>query len=132
MSSNQDIKTNAATLVCRRGVRHSCFVLHGTFPYTLPWKRLCRLVIVLSWLNEVTRRPLIQIIVGLPFFDLSNMADVYWCYFFTRIVDPDPNLQIYFFLVINIVVQLEQKRQKVLNFLHSTILTCSEEIMFSG
>lgn len=112
MSSNQDIKTNAATSVCRRGVRHSCFVLHCTFPYTLPWKRLCRIVIVLSSLNEVTRRPLIQIIVGLPFSDLSNMADVYWCYFFTRIVYPDPNLQIYLFLVINIVVQLEQKREK--------------------
>ena len=26
-SSNQDIKTNVATLVCRRGVRASCFIL---------------------------------------------------------------------------------------------------------
>lgn len=32
-SSNQDIKTNGATLVCRRGVRGSCFVLHCVFVY---------------------------------------------------------------------------------------------------
>ena len=31
MSSNQDIKTNVATLVYRRGVQGSCFILHRVF-----------------------------------------------------------------------------------------------------
>ena len=31
MSCNQDIKTNVATLACRRGVRGSCFILHRVF-----------------------------------------------------------------------------------------------------
>ena len=34
-SSNRDIKTNVTTLVCRRGVRGSCFILRRVFLFTL-------------------------------------------------------------------------------------------------
>ena len=84
MSSNQDIKTNVGTLVCRRVVRGSCFTLVVCFCLCLPWKRLCHLVVVLSWLDDVARRPLIQIIAGLPFGDLSNGGRVF--YKFTRAI----------------------------------------------
>jgi len=43
-----------------------CFCLR------LPWERLCYGAAVFSWLDNVTRRPLIQIITGRPFGDLSN------------------------------------------------------------
>ena len=75
-SSNQDIKTNVATLVSRRGVRGSCFIL-CVFCLSLPWKRLCRLVVVLAWLDDVTRRPLIQMIPGLQLGNLSNGGRVF-------------------------------------------------------
>ena len=39
-SSNQDIKTNVATLVCRRGVRGSCFILRGVFLSTLALEKI--------------------------------------------------------------------------------------------
>ena len=39
-SSNQDIKTNAATLVCRRGVRGSCFILRRVFLSTLALEKM--------------------------------------------------------------------------------------------
>ena len=77
-SSNQDIKTNGATLACRRGVRGSCIILRYVFLYALhTWKRLCRVVVVFSWLHYLTRRPLMQIIVGLPFGDLSYGVRVF-------------------------------------------------------
>ena len=77
-SSNQDIKTNVATLVYRRGVQGSCFILHRVFLSMLALVKImpssrC----VVSWLDDVTRRPLIQIIVGLPFGDLSNGGHVF-------------------------------------------------------
>ena len=39
-SSNQDIKTNVATLVCRRGVRGSCFILRCVFLSTLALEKI--------------------------------------------------------------------------------------------
>ena len=50
----------------------SCF-----FGLGLPQKRLCCLVAVLSWLDDITGRPLIQIIAGLPFGNLSNDRHVF-------------------------------------------------------
>ena len=39
-SSNQDITTNVATFVCRRGVWGSCFILHRVFLSTLALKKI--------------------------------------------------------------------------------------------
>ena len=47
MSSMQNIKTNVASLVWRRGVQGSCFILCFGFLSMLALKRLCRLVIAL-------------------------------------------------------------------------------------
>ena len=43
-SSNQDIKTNVATLVCRRGVQGSCFILRCVFLSTLALEKIIRSV----------------------------------------------------------------------------------------
>jgi len=50
MSSNQDIKTNVATLVCTRGLRGSCFILHRVFSSTCALEKIINysLVVVLS------------------------------------------------------------------------------------
>ena len=48
-----------------------CFFLR------LTWKRLFSVVAALSWLDDVTRTPLIQIIVGLLFGALSNSGSVW-------------------------------------------------------
>ena len=39
-SSNQDFTTNVATLVCRRGVRGSYFILHSVFFSTLALEKI--------------------------------------------------------------------------------------------
>ena len=39
-SSNQDIKTNVATLECRRVVRGSYFILHRVFLSTLALEKI--------------------------------------------------------------------------------------------
>jgi len=57
MSSMQNIKTNVASLVSRRGVQGSCFILccFG-FLAMLALKRLCRLVIALfDWMTQYFR-----------------------------------------------------------------------------
>ena len=54
-SSNQDIKKNVFTLVCRREVRGSCFILHRVFLSTLALdrKRLCHYVVALcDWMTS--------------------------------------------------------------------------------
>ena len=89
-SSKQDIKTNVSTSVCRRKVRGSGFIM--CFCLRLPSKRLCRLVVVLSWLDDVSRIA-----------DTNNSGPTIWpfeqwwaCfwqvypgYLFKRIVYPD-------------------------------------------
>ena len=39
-SCNQDIKTNVATLVCRKGVRGVCFILCRVFLSTLAFEKI--------------------------------------------------------------------------------------------
>ena len=39
-SSNQDIKTNVATVVCRRGGQGSCFILRHVFLSTLALEKI--------------------------------------------------------------------------------------------
>lgn len=74
-SSNQDIKTNVAALAGRRGVRGSCFILRCVFVDACLGKVYA--VAVLSRLDDITGRPLIQIMAGLPFGNLSNDRHVF-------------------------------------------------------
>ena len=39
-SCNQDIKTNVATLVCRKGVRGLCFILRRVLLSTLAFEKI--------------------------------------------------------------------------------------------
>ena len=108
-SSNQDIKTSVATSMSMQ--KRSVLFFAVCFCLRLPWKRLCRLVVVLSSLDDVTRRPLIEIIAGLPFGDLSNGERA----FSTRIVYPDPNLKIYLFFSHKNCSSVRKKKQKQKN-----------------
>ena len=55
-SSNQDIKTNVATLVWRRGVRGSCFILRRVFLSTLAMEKnmpSSRWVVLIGWRHNL-------------------------------------------------------------------------------
>ena len=53
-SSNQDIKTNVATLVCRKGVRGSCFILCRVFLSMLALEKNMPSSRCVVWKNKVT------------------------------------------------------------------------------
>jgi len=95
-SSDQDVITNVVTLVCRRGVRGSHFILCHVFLSTLALEKIMLSSCCFAWISWRHKKiQLIQIIAGLRFGNLSNGRQVYPGYFFTKIVSPDPNLQIY-------------------------------------
>ena len=95
-SSNQDIITNVVTLVCRRGVWGSHFILCRVLLSTLALEKIMLSSCCFVWISWRHKKiQLIQIIAGLRFGNLSNGRQVYPGYFFIKIVYPDPNLQIY-------------------------------------
>ena len=52
-SSNEDIKTNVATSVCRRGARSSCFILRRVFLSTLALEKISRPAVALfDWMTS--------------------------------------------------------------------------------
>ena len=54
MSSNQDIKTNMAILVCRRGVQGSCFILRRVFFVYTCLEKIMPSSRCVVWLDDVT------------------------------------------------------------------------------